>query len=82
MFYAGTLATFSGPKGHYKEDVRLDRQTYADVMANFNKTFGDFNIVANVGASIKDTRMKSSVITGNLELVTINFTIENPVPYQ
>ncbi|MDE6988657.1 MAG: SusC/RagA family TonB-linked outer membrane protein, partial [Bacteroides acidifaciens] len=76
-FHAGTLATFSGPKGHYKEDIRFDRQTYADVMANFNKTFGDFNIVANLGASIKDTRMKSSVITGNLELVTNHFTIEN-----
>ena len=76
-FHAGTLSVFSGPKGHYKEDTRLDRQTYADVMANFNKTFGDFNIVANLGASIKDTRMKSSIITGNLEHVTNHFTIEN-----
>lgn len=75
--YAGTAGTFAGAKGRYREETRLDRQTYADVIANFNKTFGDFSIMANVGASIKDTRMELSALEGDLNHVTNKFTIEN-----
>ncbi len=47
------------------------------VIANFNKKFGDFNVLANVGGSIKDTRMELASLTGDLNHVTNLFTIEN-----
>lgn len=75
--YAGTDATFAGSKGRYQEVKRTDRQTYADVLANFNKMFGDFSVTANVGASLKDIRMQKSDIIGDLNHVTNFFTIEN-----
>ena len=45
-FHAGTVGNFAGSKGRYKEENRLDRQVYADVLANFNKTFNEFNVTA------------------------------------
>lgn len=75
--YAGTDATFAGSKGRYQEVKRTDRQTYADVLANFNKMFGDFSVTANVGASLKDIRMQKSDIIGDLNHVTNFFSIEN-----
>lgn len=75
--YAGTDATFAGSKGRYQEVKRTDRQTYADVLANFNKMFGDFSVTANIGASLKDIRMQKSDIIGDLNHVTNFFTIEN-----
>ncbi len=75
--YAGTNGNFAGAKGRYQEETRLERQTYADVIANFNKKFGDFNVLANVGGSIKDTRMELASLTGDLNHVTNLFTIEN-----
>ncbi len=75
--YAGTNGNFAGVKGRYQEETRLERQTYADVIANFNKKFGDFNVLANVGGSIKDTRMELASLTGDLNHVTNLFTIEN-----
>ena len=76
-FHAGTVGNFAGPKGRYKEENRLDRQVYADVLANFNKTFNEFNVTANLGASIKDLRMELTSLHGDLNNVTNHFTIEN-----
>lgn len=75
--FAGTLATFAGPKGRYSQESRNERQTYADVLANINKTFGDFSISANLGASIKDIRMESNKLIGDLKHATNFFTTEN-----
>lgn len=75
--YAGTSGNFAGPKGRYQEESQVDRQTYADVLANLNKNFGDFSVVANVGASVKDIRMELKSLTGDLNHVTNLFTIEN-----
>ncbi len=77
--HAGTRATLAGPKGRYKEDATLDRQIYADVLANFNKTWGGFNMMLNLGASIKDTRMEYTSTEGDLRDVTNFFTLENIV---
>ena len=76
-FHAGTVGNFAGPKGRYKEENRLDRQVYADVLVNFNKTFNEFNVTANLGASIKDLRMELTSLHGDLNNVTNHFTIEN-----
>jgi TonB-linked SusC/RagA family outer membrane protein len=75
--YAGTLATFAGTKGWYSLGDRSERQTYADVLANINKTFGDFTLSANVGASIKDMRIDSHTTSGDLEKLTNFFSTEN-----
>jgi TonB-linked SusC/RagA family outer membrane protein len=74
---AGTLATFAGKKGRYRIDLRDERQTYADVIASLDKRVGDFSFNVNAGASIKDHRMESHTVEGDLEKVTNWFTTEN-----
>lgn len=75
--YAGTDGNFAGAKGRYQEERRLDRQIYADVLVNLDKRWDDWSLTANLGASIKDTRMEFSSITGDLNSYTNFFTIEN-----
>ena len=57
--YASTNTTITdgGRNGHYTEQREYDTQTYADVMVNINKTFGDdWSLQANVGASINNVK--------------------------
>ncbi len=57
--YASTNTTITdgGKNGHYTEARTYDSQTYADVMANINKTFGDdWSLQANIGASINNVK--------------------------
>ena len=43
--------------GHYTEARAYDTQTYADLMVNINKTFGeDWSLNANIGASINNIK--------------------------
>ncbi len=74
---AGTLAIFAGKKGRYRMELRNEAQTYADVIANMNKRVKDFSFYVNLGASIKDRRMDSHMVEGDLEKVTNWFTTEN-----
>ena len=47
---SNTTITDGGKNGHYTEQREYDTQTYADVMVNINKTFGDdWSLQANVG---------------------------------
>jgi len=77
--HAGTLATFSGPKGYYRLDGRSERQTYADVIADVNKSFfcNKVNLHLNLGSSIKDSYMDSHSVMGNIDKITNWFTTEN-----
>lgn len=77
--YAGTLAIFAGPKGRYQLSQRDEKQTYADVIANIDRTSGLFTFNVNLGASIKDRRMDSHLIEGDLDKLTNWFTTENMV---
>lgn len=56
--YASTLTTLTegSSQGYYAIEKPDQRQTYADVLANINKRFGDYSLVANIGASIVDNR--------------------------
>ncbi len=65
-YYAGTLTTFAGENGGYKVDNMTDRSFYGDVIANVDKTWGDFRLVANVGGSINDQRYYMSRAAGDL----------------
>lgn len=57
-YYATTEATISegGKNGHYTEARTYDTQTYADIMVNVNKTWQDWSLVANLGASLNDIK--------------------------
>ena len=76
-WYAGTLATFAGPKGYYRLENRREQLIYADMLANIDKYIGNFSINVNIGASIKDYDMESHCIRGNLDKITNWFTSEN-----
>ncbi|WP_295938086.1 SusC/RagA family TonB-linked outer membrane protein [uncultured Alistipes sp.] len=57
--YASTNTTLTdgGRNGHYTEARKYDTQTYADVMVNINKTFGDnWSLQANIGAAINNIK--------------------------
>ncbi len=54
---SNTTITDGGANGHYTEQREYDTQTYADVMVNIDKTFGDdWSLQANVGASINNVK--------------------------
>ena len=54
---SNTTITDGGRNGHYTEARTYDSQTYADVMANINKTVGDdWSRQANIGASINNVK--------------------------
>jgi len=54
---SNTTITDGGRNGHYTEARTYDSQTYADVMVNINKTFGDdWSLQANIGASINNVK--------------------------
>ncbi|GJQ04983.1 SusC/RagA family TonB-linked outer membrane protein [Capnocytophaga canimorsus] len=56
-FLVGGWKPELGPynKGHYSVSNGKDEQTYADIMFNANKNFGeDFSLTANLGASYND----------------------------
>jgi TonB-linked SusC/RagA family outer membrane protein len=76
-FNATTTSTLAGEKGRFKYETREERQTYADVIANFNKNLRDFSLSANVGASIKDMRMNDHYIDGHLDKIANFFIIGN-----
>lgn len=57
-YYATTEATISegGKNGHYTEARTYDTQTYSDIMVNVNKSWQDWSLVANLGASLNDIK--------------------------
>lgn len=57
-FYAttNTLLTEGSDNGLYGIERTKDRQIYGDVLANINKTFGEFSLHANIGGSFSDLR--------------------------
>lgn len=74
--YASTLKTFCGVNGGLEDAMRQERSLYADVLANIDKSFGDFRLTANVGASIYHTSMQQMLIAGDL-IIPNFFQINN-----
>lgn len=56
--YASSNSTITdgGANGHYTEARGYDTQTYADVIASVNKTWKDWSLNVNVGASINNVK--------------------------
>ena len=69
-----------GPKGMYEYSIYEDHQQYADVIANFNRHFGDFSVAANVGYSFSDYRNELRGEKGALLGVANIFSITNIDP--
>ena len=82
--YASTVATLTegSTQGHYSVSKSKDAQTYADLMVNVNKRFGDWSLVSNLGASIADTRYdelsyRGPVKSGGIPNVFNVFDLDN-----
>lgn len=76
--YASTLMLHTqSTKGSYAKNVEEYKQTYADVMINMNKTWGDFNVTANLGTSYEDHYTQGVGIGGKLFRVPNLFSAAN-----
>ena len=65
-YYASTIAIIAeGENGFYGVTNTRDKQTYADLLLNINKTFGeDWSLTANIGASYSDNRSEALAVSG------------------
>ena len=75
--YASTNEKWSEPKGNFEYIDFSDSQMYADLLANFDKKFGDFSIMANVGGSFSDFKAVSHGYGGPLQLIPNLFAVGN-----
>lgn len=77
--YASTSGLFAGDKGRYFHDSNKTIQTYADVLVNIHKTFGDdlVQLNANIGASVEDYLYRQAYAAGDLLGVPNLFTFSN-----
>lgn len=77
-FAATTNTLFASENGYYSLNTINDRQIYADVLANANKTFGtDYSLIVNAGASIEDVRSDQYLYGGKLQGVANLYTYTN-----
>lgn len=73
--YASTINIFAhSAYGFYKYENVGDQALYGDVMANINKTLGDFSIGANVGGSFQRTQYEDEGFQGGLKAPSNIFT--------
>jgi len=77
--HASTLTTFCGPNGGYKDVMRQDRSYYMDAIANIDKSFGDYRISANIGASLQYRSLEMMGYAG--DLIIPNFFALNNINY-
>lgn len=79
-FYASTTQVLVPQNGRYRKEDFDTRQFYGDLLANFNKTFGDFDVNATVGGSF--TSFHASTLrldSDKLGLVIPNFFVPENV---
>ncbi len=76
-YWASTNTIFCGEKGGYSNANATTRQIYADVLANYDRTFGPVSVTAALGASIDDQRYHYTKIGGDLNSVPNSFTLLN-----
>lgn len=79
--YASTVLLHAkSEKGGYEFSNYTEQQQYADVIANLNKSFGEFSIAANVGYSYSDYRNEIRGEKGPLLGVANIFSANNIDP--
>ena len=74
--YASTDLNFSGEKGNYRDIQTTMKTTYADLIATMDKTFGDWSVNVNIGASIDDRKQEYIGYDGGLEIPNF-FAVHN-----
>lgn len=78
--YASSNGLFAGDYGRYYYDDQKTTQTYADVLLNFHKNFGENSLLsvnATLGASIEDYFYRGTAVGGDLLGVANLFTFTN-----
>ncbi len=75
--YATTDQIWAGPNGSYRDVNSSLGNTYADVIATINKTWGGFTLNANIGASINDSKYELLGLDGQLADLPNFFAIHN-----
>ncbi|MDU1889093.1 MAG: SusC/RagA family TonB-linked outer membrane protein [Dysgonomonas sp.] len=81
--YATTPALHAGgpsteeSKGYYSYYKINGEQTYADIMANINKSFDDFSLTATLGGSFENFKYDRLGSSGTLKSVPNGFYINN-----
>lgn len=75
-FAASTNTTLAGMNGGYRVEDGNDRTVYADIMANVDKSWGKYRLVANVGGSLNDQYFNSMYMGGDL-IVPNHFAANN-----
>ncbi|NDV78016.1 SusC/RagA family TonB-linked outer membrane protein [Dysgonomonas sp. 511] len=81
--YATTPALHAGgpsteeSKGFYSYYKTNGEQTYADIMANINKSFNDFSLTATIGGSFENFKHDRLGSSGTLKSVPNGFYINN-----
>lgn len=80
--YASTndIFTEGSSKGRYDYTNYKERQQYADVMLNIDKTINDFHITANIGYSFSDYGQVIRGYKGPLALIPNKFSFSNIDP--
>ncbi len=79
--YASTIDLFAHSKyGFYAYNNAADRNLYGDIMANVNKTMGDYSVGANVGMSLSRTHYSRHGYQGGLKAPSNMFT-PNAIDY-
>lgn len=79
--YASTINLFAHSLyGFYKYENVADQALYGDLMANINKTLGDFSIGANIGGSFQRTQYEDEGYQGGLKAPSNLFT-PNAIDY-
>ena len=73
---ASTNTTLAGLNGGYRVENGNDRTVYADAMANIDKSWDKFRLVANVGASLNDQYFDGMYMSGDL-IVPNHFAANN-----
>ncbi|KKO88773.1 MULTISPECIES: SusC/RagA family TonB-linked outer membrane protein [Sphingobacterium] len=70
---------FDHPLGSFNEIKSSNSEFNADFLANFNKQFGDFNILAIVGANYRDNQFESNSLGASGLNVLGVYTITNKI---
>ena len=68
------LPVVCAPYGFYGYDKINDQSLYGDLMANINKSWEDFSVGANIGASFSRTKYDVTGFQGGLKAPSNLFT--------
>lgn len=72
-----TYWTQGSETGYYSQTRGTFNQTYADLLANINKSWEDFNLTANIGGNWSQEKSSENGYSGGLSLLPNVFNVYN-----